>query len=90
MNFADIQEQGFIPLSTRDKLSDTLHKTYGFDTDFKFITNSQMKTTQKKVREENKSENFLSLLFYRSKKHLIVRKLYFDFSISFYRPGRAD
>ena len=38
MNFADIQEQGFIPLYTHDKLTDALHKVCGFDTDFKFVT----------------------------------------------------
>ena len=51
MNFADIQEQGFIPLYTRDMLTDALHKVCGFDTDFKFITKSQMKTIQKKSKK---------------------------------------
>ena len=50
MNFADIQEQGFIPLYTRDKLTDALHKVCGFNTDFKFITKSQMKNIQKKSK----------------------------------------
>ena len=50
MNFANIQDQGFIPLYTRDKLTDSLHKVCGFDTDFKFITKSQMKTIQKKSK----------------------------------------
>ena len=50
INFADIQEQGFIPLYTRDKLSDALHKICGFDTDFKFITKSHMKKIQKKSK----------------------------------------
>lgn len=50
MNFADIQEQGYIPLYTRDKLTDALHRICGFDTDFKFITKRQMKTIQKKSK----------------------------------------
>lgn len=50
MNFANIQDQGFIPLYTRDKLTDSLHKICGFDTDFKFITKSQMKNIQKKSK----------------------------------------
>ena len=50
MNFADIQEQGFLPLYTRDKLTDALHDVCGFNTDFKFITKSQMKTIQKKSK----------------------------------------
>ena len=48
MNFADIQEQGFIPLYTRDKLTDALHTVFGFETDYKFITKRQMKNIQKK------------------------------------------
>ena len=50
MNFADVQEQGFIPLYTRDKLTDALHEACGFETDFQFITKSQMKTIQKKSK----------------------------------------
>ena len=50
MNFANIQDQGFIPLYTRDRLTDSLHKICGFDTDFKFISKSQMKTIQKKSK----------------------------------------
>ena len=54
MNFADIQEQGFIPLYTQDKLTDALHTVCGFETDYKFITKRQMKNIQKKVRAGNK------------------------------------
>lgn len=50
MNFADIQEQGYIPLYTRDKLTDALHKVCGFETDFQFITKSHMRTIQKKSK----------------------------------------
>jgi transposase len=47
MNFALIQEQGFIPLYKRSKLTDELHDVSGFRTDYQFITKSQMKTIQK-------------------------------------------
>ena len=50
MNFADIQEQGFIPLYSRDELTDALHETCGFRTDYEFITKSDMK----KIRKESK------------------------------------
>lgn len=50
MNFADIREQGFIPLYTRDKLTDALHNICGFETDYKFITKRQMKNIQKKSK----------------------------------------
>ena len=50
INFADIQEQGFIPLYKRSQLSDALHEIFGFHTDFQFITKSQMKTIQKKSK----------------------------------------
>ena len=50
MNFANIQEQGYIPLYTRDKLTDALHKACGFETDFQFISKSHMRTIQKKSK----------------------------------------
>ena len=50
MNFADIQEPGYVPLYKRDHLTDALHKICGFNTDFKFITKGQMKTIQKKSK----------------------------------------
>lgn len=50
MNFAEIQEQGFIPLYSRDKLTDTLHEACGFSTDYEFITKSKMKQIQKKSK----------------------------------------
>lgn len=47
INFAEIQEQGFIPLYKRERITDALHKVCGFRTDYQFITKSQMKTIQK-------------------------------------------
>ena len=54
MNFAGIQEQGFIPLYRREKITDDLHEACGFRTDYQFITKSKMRTIQKKVRGRNK------------------------------------
>ena len=50
INFAEVQEQGFIPLYKRSKLTDALHDACGFRTDYQFITKSQMKTIQKKSK----------------------------------------
>ena len=50
MNFANVKEQGFVPLYKRSKLTDILHKTCGFDTDYEFITKQQMRTIQKKSK----------------------------------------
>lgn len=50
MNFAEVQEQGFIPLYKRTKITDMLHDVCGFRTDYQFITKSQMKTIQKKSK----------------------------------------
>lgn len=47
MNFAEVQEQGFIPLYKRDAITDALHETCGFRTDYQFITRSKMRTIQK-------------------------------------------
>lgn len=50
MNFGGIQEQGFIPLYRREKITDDLHDACGFCTDYEFITKSHMKTIQKKSK----------------------------------------
>lgn len=47
MNFAGIQEQGFIPLYKREIITDDLHEVCGFRTDYQFITKSKMRTIQK-------------------------------------------
>ena len=38
INFAEIQEQGFIPLYKRKMITNALHDVCGFRTDFQFIT----------------------------------------------------
>ena len=52
MNFANLQEQGFVPLYKRLKITDDLHETCGFRTDYQFITKGQMKTIQKKSKRK--------------------------------------
>ena len=42
MNFAEIQEQGFIPLYKRETITDALHEVCGFRTDYQFITKSKI------------------------------------------------
>lgn len=50
INFAGIQEQGFMPLYKREKITDDFYDTCGFRTDCEFITKSHMKTIQKKSK----------------------------------------
>ena len=50
MNFAEIQEQGFIPLYKRERITDDLHDVCGFRTDYQFITKSKMRNIQKKSK----------------------------------------
>lgn len=50
MNFAEVQEQGFIPLYKRRAITDALHEACGFRTDYQFITKRKMKTIQKKSK----------------------------------------
>ena len=50
MEFAMVQEQGFMPLYSRDSLTDALHEIGGFRTDYEFITKQLMKTIQKKSK----------------------------------------
>jgi len=50
MEFAMVQEQGFMPLYSRDSLTDALHEIGGFRTDYEFIIKQLMKTIQKKSK----------------------------------------
>ena len=50
MNFATIQEQGYIPLYKRTAITDELHQIFGFNTDFQFITKQEMRNIQKKSK----------------------------------------
>ncbi len=50
MNFADVEEQGFMPLYERQKITDELHEACGFRTDYQFITKRRMKEIQKKSK----------------------------------------
>ena len=50
MNFADIEEQGFMPLYERQTITDELHEACGFRTDYQFLTKRKMKEIQKKSK----------------------------------------
>lgn len=50
MNFATVQEQGYIPLYKRNTITDDLHHLFGFNTDFQFITKQEMRNIQKKSK----------------------------------------
>lgn len=47
MNFAEVEEQGFMPLYERTSLTDALHEACGFRTDWQFISKSKMKSIEK-------------------------------------------
>lgn len=47
MNFADIEEQGYMPLYRREKITDALHESCGFRTDYQFISKNKMREIQK-------------------------------------------
>lgn len=50
MNFVDVEEQGFMPVYERQKITDDLHEACGFRTDYQFITKRKMKGIQKKSK----------------------------------------
>jgi hypothetical protein len=43
ITFADIEEQGFMPVYERQEITDDLHETCGFRTDYPFIAKRKMK-----------------------------------------------
>lgn len=50
IQFADVEEQGFMPVYERQGITDDLHETCGFRTDYQFITKRKMKGIQKKSK----------------------------------------
>ena len=50
MEFADIEDQGFMPVYERNRLTDELHEACGFRTDYQFITKRKMKEIEKKSK----------------------------------------
>lgn len=52
IKFADVEEQGFMPVYERQELTDKLYEACGFRTDYKSISKRKMKEIQKKVRTD--------------------------------------
>ncbi|MGI6059691.1 MAG: IS1634 family transposase [Blautia sp.] len=50
INFADIEDQGFMPIYERTPMTDDLHQACGFRSDYQFITKRKMKEIQKKSK----------------------------------------
>ena len=50
ITFTDIEEQGFMPVYERQEITDDLHETCGFRTDYQFITKRKIKGIQKKSK----------------------------------------
>ena len=50
MRFASVEEQGYMPLYVRDRLTDDLHEACGFRTDYQFISKSKMREIEKKSK----------------------------------------
>lgn len=50
IRFADVEEQGFMPVYERLKITDELHEACGFRTDYEFLTKRKMKEIQKKSK----------------------------------------
>lgn len=51
MNFYQVTGEGFIPTYTRTDLTDALHETFGFRTDYQIVTNTQMKKIFKTTKK---------------------------------------
>lgn len=50
IKFVDVEEQGFMPVYERNEITDDLHDTCGFRSDYEFITKRKMKGIQKKSK----------------------------------------
>lgn len=47
---------GYVPSYTRTEITDFLHKTFGFRTDYEFIKKSTMRSIIKQTKENNSSK----------------------------------
>lgn len=52
IKFADVEDQGFMPVYERQQATDELHEICGFRTDYPFITKRKMKQIQKKSKRK--------------------------------------
>lgn len=50
MNLTSIGKEGFIPAYTRNELTDALHDTFGFNTDYQFMTDRNLKGISRKSK----------------------------------------
>lgn len=50
INFADVEDQGFMPIYERTLLTDELHEACGFRSYYQFISKRKMKEIQKKSK----------------------------------------
>lgn len=51
MNFYQIKGEGYIPTYTRNDLTDALHESFGFRTDYQIVPNQQMKNIFKESKK---------------------------------------
>lgn len=51
MDFYQIKGEGYIPTYTRNDLTDDLHETFGFRTDYQIVSNQQMKNIFKVTKK---------------------------------------
>lgn len=52
MNFFKIDGSGYIPTYTRNEITDTLHDTFGFRTDYEIVTDKKFKEILKTIKKK--------------------------------------
>ena len=51
MNFSKLGEDGYIPIYTRNDLTDNLHNIFGFRTDYEIVTKKLLKKISEKTKK---------------------------------------
>lgn len=51
MDFFEIKGEGFVPAYTRTDITDKLHDTFGFRTDYQIVTNREIKKIYKQTKK---------------------------------------
>ena len=52
MNFARIRGEGFMPVYTRTEITDALHESFGFRTDYTLIEKAAMRKTISSLKKK--------------------------------------
>ena len=58
MNFSKLGEDGYIPIYTRNDLTDYLHNIFGFRTDYEIVTKKELRKIITNIKNRKNTHYF--------------------------------